>query len=172
MLLTGEVPTEADKAAVEQAVQRVDNVRTIVNEIGVMPTSARSASRSTDSLLSGKVKASLVEAKDLMAQSFKVVTERRTVYLMGIVTEREAARAADIAQPRQRRAQGGARVRASSASAELAIWYPSSRNNGRMARAVFIKQPPRDPAPRLRLCALQAALGGLRGAPGRVHSVA
>ncbi len=96
VLLTGEVPTEADKASVEQSMQRIDNIRTIVNELGVMPASSF-GSRSSDSLLSGRVKASLVEAKDLMATSFKVVTERRVVYLMGIVTEREAARAADVA---------------------------------------------------------------------------
>ena len=47
--------------------------------------------------MSGKVKTFLVDAKDLMATSIKVVTERRVVYLMGIVTEREAARAADVA---------------------------------------------------------------------------
>lgn len=96
VLLTGEVPSEADKEMVEQAVRRVDNVRSIVNELAVMPVSTL-GSRSNDALLSGRVKASLIEAKDLMAQSFKVVTERRTVHLMGIVTEREAARAADIA---------------------------------------------------------------------------
>ncbi|WP_418317908.1 BON domain-containing protein [Piscinibacter sakaiensis] len=96
VLLTGEVATEADKARVEQLMQRVDNVRSIVNEVGVMPVSSFT-SRSNDSLLTGRVKASLVEAKDLMAQAFKVVTERRTVYLMGVVTEREAVRAAEIA---------------------------------------------------------------------------
>ncbi len=96
VLLTGEVPSAADKAAVEQLVQRIDNVRTVVNELGEMPNSSF-ASRSADTVLSGRVKASWVDAKDLMAHAAKVITERRTVYLMGIVTEREAARAADIA---------------------------------------------------------------------------
>ncbi len=96
VLLTGEVPTEADKALAAQAVQRVENVRTIVNEVGVMASSSF-GSRSADTLLSGKVKTFLVDAKDLMATAIKVVTERRVVYLMGIVTEREAARAADVA---------------------------------------------------------------------------
>ncbi len=96
VLLTGEVPTEADKAIAQEAVQRTENIRTIVNEIGVMPVSSF-GSRSADTLVSGKVKTLLVDAKDLMATAVKVVTERRVVYLMGIVTEREAARAADVA---------------------------------------------------------------------------
>lgn len=97
VLLTGEAQTEADKAAIEQSIQRIENVRSVVNEIGVMGASSLT-SRSNDAFLSGKVKASLVEAKDLMANAFKVVTDRGTVYLMGRVTEREAARSADVAR--------------------------------------------------------------------------
>ena len=54
--------------------------------------------RSNDTLLTGKVKASFVDAKDVQVAAFKVVTERGVVYLMGRVTEREANRAADIAR--------------------------------------------------------------------------
>ncbi len=96
VLLTGETTTAAEKATAEQIVRQIDNVRTLVNEIGEMPVSSF-GSRSADSLLSGRVKASYLDAKDLMANAVKVLTERRTVFLMGIVTEREAARAADIA---------------------------------------------------------------------------
>ena len=97
VLLTGEVPTEADRTAVEQAVQRIENVRSTVNELAVMPPSSMST-RSNDSFLTGKVKATYVDAKDLQANAFKVVTERGTVYLMGRVTEREATRATDLAR--------------------------------------------------------------------------
>jgi osmotically-inducible protein OsmY len=97
VLLTGEVPTEADRTAVEQAVQRIENVRSTVNELAVMPPSSLST-RSNDSFLTGKVKATFVDAKDLQANAFKVVTERGTVYLMGRVTEREATRATDLAR--------------------------------------------------------------------------
>ena len=97
VLLTGEAPTEADRTAVEQAVQRIENVRSTVNEIAVMaPTSM--STRSNDSFLTGKVKATFVDAKDLQANAFKVVTERGNVYLMGRVTEREATRATDLAR--------------------------------------------------------------------------
>jgi len=97
VLLTGEVPTEQDKQQVEQAVSKVENVRTVINEIGVMPNSSMSQ-RSSDSMVTGKVKAGLVDSKDLFASAFKVVTERGTVYLLGRVTQREANRATDIAR--------------------------------------------------------------------------
>ena len=97
LLITGEVASEADKAAVEQAVGQIENVRSIVNELAVMaPTSL--GSRSNDVVLTSKVKASLIDAKDLQANAFKVVTERGQVFLMGRVTEREANRASDVAR--------------------------------------------------------------------------
>ena len=97
VLVTGEVPTEADKAAVEQAISRIENVRSVVNELVVGPSSAF-GDRSNDSYLTSKVKASLVDSKDIMANSYKVVTERGVVYLMGRVTEREAQRGTDVAR--------------------------------------------------------------------------
>jgi osmotically-inducible protein OsmY len=95
VLLTGEVPTEQDKQLVEQIVSRVDNVRNIVNELAVMGN-ASLTQRSSDALVTGRVKAALVDAKDLFANAFKIVTERGTTYVMGRVTEREAKRATAI----------------------------------------------------------------------------
>lgn len=97
VLLTGEVGSEADKAAVEQAISRIEGVKSVVNELGVMGASSVT-SRSNDAILTSKVKASFVDAKDVFANAFKVTTERGTVYLMGRVTEREANRASDIAR--------------------------------------------------------------------------
>ena len=95
VLLTGEVATEAAKQQAEQVVSRVDNVRAIVNELAVMPPTSLTQ-RSTDVFITGKVKASLVDAKDLYVGAFKVVTERGTVFLMGRVTQHEADRATQI----------------------------------------------------------------------------
>jgi osmotically-inducible protein OsmY len=97
VLITGEVPTEADKTNVEQSLSRIENVRSIVNELAIGP-GASLGTRSNDTLLTSKVKASLIDAKDLQVNAFKVVTERGIVYLMGRVTEREANRASDIAR--------------------------------------------------------------------------
>jgi osmotically-inducible protein OsmY len=96
-LITGEVPTEADRTAVEQAVARIENVRSTVNDLAVMGPSSLTA-RSNDTILTSKVKATYVDAKDLQATAVKVVTERGTVYLMGRVTEREASRAVELAR--------------------------------------------------------------------------
>jgi osmotically-inducible protein OsmY len=95
VLLTGEVRDEAMKAAVEREVGAIDGVLSIVNELEVMGL-ASLTSRSNDSLITGKVKASFVDSKELYANSIKVVTERGTVYLMGRVTQREGQLAADI----------------------------------------------------------------------------
>ena len=95
VLLTGEVPSAQDKQLVEQILTKVENVSSVVNEIGVQENSTLSQ-RSSDSLVTGKVKASMVDAQDLFANSFKVVTERGTTYLMGRVTQREANRATDL----------------------------------------------------------------------------
>jgi osmotically-inducible protein OsmY len=97
VLLTGEVPTEADKSLVEQVVARIDNVQSVVNEITVGPMNTF-VERTKDVFVAGKVKASIVDAKDLFANSIKVVTHRGTVYLMGRVTEREALRASEVAR--------------------------------------------------------------------------
>ena len=95
VLLTGEVPDAATKQLVEQTVAKVDNVRSVVNELGVMSASTLTQ-RSTDAFITGKVKASLVDAKDLTATAFKVVTERGAVYLLGRVTQRESERATAV----------------------------------------------------------------------------
>jgi osmotically-inducible protein OsmY len=95
VLLTGEVPNLQDKQLIEKIVSGVDNVRNIVNELDVMGISTLTQ-RSSDSLVTARAKAALVDAKDLFASAFKLTTERGTVYVMGRVTAREAKRATDI----------------------------------------------------------------------------
>ena len=97
VLLTGEVPSAQDRQRVEQVVLGVENVRSVVNDLAVMPPTSL-GQRSNDTFITGKVRASLVDAKDLSASAFKVVTERNVVYLMGRVSQREAQRATDIAR--------------------------------------------------------------------------
>jgi len=95
VLLTGEVTAEKDRQAVVQLVERIENVKAVVNELAVMPMSNLSE-RSNDLLIVAKVKASFVDSRDLFANAFKVVTERGTVYLMGRVTQREANSATQL----------------------------------------------------------------------------
>lgn len=96
-LITGEVNNEADREKLTAIVSGVENVRTVLNETAVTMNSSL-GNRSNDVLIATKVKASLVEARDLISNAFYVVVERGTVYLMGRVSEREAKRATDIAR--------------------------------------------------------------------------
>lgn len=98
VLLTGEVGNAQDKETLGRVVEAVDNVRSVVNETMVAPFTSTLSQRSADTFITGKVRASLLDAKDLQASAFKVVTENKVVYLMGIVTPREAKRAAEIAR--------------------------------------------------------------------------
>ena len=96
-LLTGEVPNAQDRQTVEQIVSQVENTRSVVNDLAVAPNTTL-GQRSNDTFITGKVRASLVDAQDISANSFKVVTERNIVYLMGRVSQREANRATEIAR--------------------------------------------------------------------------
>ena len=95
VLLTGEVPSTQDRQLAEQLVTKVENVRSSVNELAVLGNTTLSQ-RSADVLVSGRVRAGLIDAKDLFANAFRIITERGTVYLMGRVTQREADRATEI----------------------------------------------------------------------------
>jgi len=97
VLLTGEVPTEGDKTTVEQVVARIDNVVSVVNELTVGPPNSFNE-KTKAAFITTKVKASMVDAKDVFSNQIKVITHRGVVYLMGRVTEREATRAAEIAR--------------------------------------------------------------------------
>ncbi len=97
VLLTGEVRDAAMSAAVEREVRGIEGVLAVSNELEVAGPSSFT-SRSSDALITTKVKASLVDMKDISANTFKVVTERGVVYLMGRVTQREGAIGADVAR--------------------------------------------------------------------------
>jgi len=96
-LITGEAASERDKALVGEAVRQTPNVQSVYNEVGIA-NSPSLKERTEDSLLTGKVKAGLVAAKDMPANSIKVVTERGTVYLMGLLSPGEAERATSVAR--------------------------------------------------------------------------
>ena len=96
VLLTGQVASDDDKRAAEAAVAALPNVRSIHNELQVLGRPSLSAT-AADASITARVKAALVEAQDLHANVIKVVTESGTVFLMGLVSRREADRAAQVA---------------------------------------------------------------------------
>ena len=97
VLLTGEVRDEAMKQKAEREVRAIENVVSVINELEISGASSYT-SRSSDALITAKVKTSLVDMKTVSAVSFKVTTERGVVYLMGVVTPREGNVAADVAK--------------------------------------------------------------------------
>ena len=96
-LMTGEVPDEAVRAEVEKIVQGVPNVRGVTNEVQLAPVTSL-GERTSDSLITTQVKARYLRANAFNPVHVKVVTEAGVVYLMGVVTEREADDAVDIAR--------------------------------------------------------------------------
>lgn len=95
-LLTGEVADEAARQAAEKEIKAIQGVMSVQNELAISGLTNLS-SRSSDIVITTKVKASLVDAKDLYSSAFKVITEAGDVYLMGRVTQREGNVAASIA---------------------------------------------------------------------------
>ena len=96
VLLSGEAPTADARDKVLAAMRTVAGVRRIVNEIRIAaPTPV--SSRTNDTLLTGKVKATLLGVKNLDSSNIKVVTENSVVYLMGLMKKEEAELAATAA---------------------------------------------------------------------------
>lgn len=95
LLLTGEVRSEDAKQAAAKEAAAIPGVEKVFNELTVgEPTSI--GTRSNDTYITSKVLASLFDAKDVFSNSFKVVTENGVVYMMGLVTQREGDRGAEI----------------------------------------------------------------------------
>lgn len=97
VLITGEVSSDRVRAQVEQLIGKIENVRLVVNELGIGPATSLSE-RSADLVLVAKVKAAMIDTEDVFASVYKIVVERGTVYLMGRVTQREGNRATEVAR--------------------------------------------------------------------------
>jgi osmotically-inducible protein OsmY len=97
VLVTGEVPDDQARAEVEKIVLALPNVRGVANEVQVAGPSSLGA-RTSDSAITLKVKARYLDSKRINPVHVKVVTEAGVVYLLGIVTEREAEAAVEIAR--------------------------------------------------------------------------
>lgn len=95
VLLTGEAPSAAVQAELKSLAAGVPNVVSVINEVQVAGASTLS-SRSNDTVITSKVKARFVDANKFSANHVKVVTEASVVYLVGMVTQREADAAIEV----------------------------------------------------------------------------
>ena len=100
VLLTGEVTTPEGKAKIDDVASRVHDVRRVYNEVQIGFPSAMD-SRANDTYLTSQVKARMAGAQKFNPVHVKVVTEAKTVYLMGIVYPQEADDATEIARNTQ-----------------------------------------------------------------------
>jgi hypothetical protein len=89
VLLTGQVPSETDKTDAERAMRQIAGVTGVYNELQVAPRVDISTT-ANDAALTTRVKAAFVEQKVLDSSAVKVTTSNGVVYLMGLVTAREA----------------------------------------------------------------------------------
>ena len=96
VLLTGEVPNEAVKKQAGEIAARSKNVR-IVNNETVIAAPSTFSERTNDGTLGAKVRAAFANTKEIAFNSVDIVTERRVVFLMGTVTQKEADTAALVA---------------------------------------------------------------------------
>jgi len=95
LLLTGSAPDDAARTEVEKLATGVPNVKAISNEVEI---AAPGSSYTNDAYITTKVKARFVDANKFSVNHVKVVTEGGVVYLLGLVTRREADAAVDIAR--------------------------------------------------------------------------
>lgn len=96
VLISGEADTEQAKQQVVELVRRIERVRLVHDEVIVGPQSSF-ASRSSDALLSAKVRSSLVALDDVDFTRINIYTERGIVYLMGLVSRATGDRVARAA---------------------------------------------------------------------------
>ena len=96
LLITGEAPSETVRARIAEEARHIENVQEVLNEV-VLSGNSSLASCSNDAFISSKVKARFIDADQFTASHVKVVTEAGVVFLLGIVSEREAVAATRIA---------------------------------------------------------------------------
>lgn len=97
VLLSGEATTPELRDRVLAKMREVPAIRRIVNEIRIAPPST-AADRSNDTWLTTKVKTKLIHTEDIDSTRVKVVTENGVVYLLGLVTQKEAEIATEAAR--------------------------------------------------------------------------
>ncbi|MGL5741919.1 MAG: BON domain-containing protein [Legionella sp.] len=97
VLLAGQTPTTSLRALAEKIAQTTPGVYRVYNEITVS-NPIPLTERSKDSLITSQVRSRMLAKKGLESGSIRIVTENRVVYLMGIVTDQQAALAVDAAR--------------------------------------------------------------------------
>ena len=94
LLLTGEVPDQNTSLQIAEIARKTDNVEHVFNELAIRLPSSFS-DRSSDALLTAKVKSTLLVNAPTLTDSLKLMTESGVVYLLGLATKEVTQEAVD-----------------------------------------------------------------------------
>ena len=96
VLMTGESPSAEARDYLEKQIKRnAPKMKQLINEIEVMPNSSY-LSRAKDGIITVQIETLFLNQEVFHPTHVRVMTERRTVYLMGSVTKREAEHATNL----------------------------------------------------------------------------
>ena len=96
-LMVGEAPSaEARDYLEKQIMKKTPKMKKLINEVAVMPNSGY-LSRAQDGIITVQIEALFLDQEIFHPSHVRVMTERKTVYLMGSVTKREAEHATNLA---------------------------------------------------------------------------
>ena len=87
--LFGEVPSPQAKRAAEQAVRTIDSVRSVKNDLQVVPASKRAAVHARDNELEQQVKTAIYSRPEMKRASISVSVQNRRVRLSGTVPSQQ-----------------------------------------------------------------------------------
>lgn len=96
-LLTGQVSTRQQQQQAEQQISELKGISKVHNQLRVMPPTEAST-RTYDIWLASKVRANLLTDNALDGLHISVIVEDSEVFLMGIVSRKEAGIAVEIAR--------------------------------------------------------------------------
>ena len=97
VLMAGESLSAEARDYLEKQIKRnAPKIKQLINEVKVMPNSGY-LSRAKDGLITVQIEVLFLDQEVFHPTHVRVMTERRTVYLMGSVTKREAEHATNLA---------------------------------------------------------------------------
>lgn len=97
VLLFGQVPSDSHRTKAEQLVSSIPKIKKIYNELTIQaPTSL--GRRSEDALMITNIKTQMYTYPDLQASHVKLTVENGSVFLMGLVTEKQGQKAIEVAR--------------------------------------------------------------------------
>ncbi len=97
VLIAGQTPRADLKSLAEQTAGQVQKVKKVHNELQVLQPSSLLA-RNNDAWLTTKIKTQMLADANIPGSRIKVITENGIVYMLGLMTQAEAARATNLVQ--------------------------------------------------------------------------